>query len=69
MGGVRVTFGGVAGLVLAPVAEDLVFNPGHVLRVGVVVLLLGPLRHACGCCLFVALLFLEIREREGKVGK
>lgn len=59
MGGVRVTFGGVAGLVLAPVAEDLVFDPGHVFRVGVVVLLLGPLRHACGCCLlFVCCLLL-----------
>lgn len=56
------TFGGVARLVLAPVAEDLVFDPGHVLGVGVVVLLLGPLRHGCGLRLF-CLLFLEIRER------
>lgn len=57
------TFGGVAGLVLAPVAEDLVFDPGHVLGVGVVVLLPGPLGHVCGLYCFVALL-LEIRERE-----
>lgn len=47
------TFGGVARLVLAPVAEDLVFDPGHIFRVGVVVLLLGPLRHACGLYGFV----------------
>ena len=45
------TFGRVAGLVLAPVAEDFVFNPGHVLGVGFVVLLLGPLRHRCGMLL------------------
>ena len=37
------TFGGVGSFVLAPVAEDFVFDPGHVVVVGGVVLLLGPL--------------------------
>ena len=52
----RITFGGIAGLVLPPVAEDLVFYPGHVLGVGIVVLFLGPLGHCYGwlfVCLFV----------------
>lgn len=43
------TFGGVASLVLAPVAEDFVFYPWHVFGVGIIVLLLGPLRHDCVC--------------------
>lgn len=42
------TFGSVASLVLAPVAEDLVFYPWHVFGVGFIVLLLGPLSHGCG---------------------
>lgn len=45
--GGNITFGGVASLVLAPVAEDFVFYPGHVFGVGLIVLLLGPLRHGC----------------------
>ena len=44
------TFGSVACLVLAPVAEDFVFYPGHVFGVGIIVLLFGPLRHDYGCC-------------------
>ena len=51
------TFGGVASLVLAPVAEDFVFYPWHVFCVGFVVLLLGPLGHGCG------LMLLRMRER------
>ncbi len=46
----KCTFGCVAGLVLAPVAEDFVFYPWHVFGVGFIVLLLGPLCHGCGCC-------------------
>ena len=46
--GGSVTFGGVAGLVLAPVAEDFVFYPWHIFGVGIIVLLLGPLGHGCG---------------------
>jgi len=42
------TFGCVGGLVLAPVSEDFVFDPGHVAGVGFVVLLLRPFRHDCG---------------------
>ncbi len=42
------TFGCVGGLVLAPVSEDFVFDPGHVARVGFVVLLLRPFGHGCG---------------------
>lgn len=42
------TFGCVGGLVLAPVSEDFVFDPGHVARVGFVVLFLRPFRHGCG---------------------
>ena len=42
------TFDGVGGFVLAPVAEDFVFDPGHVGGVVFIVLLLGPVGHGCG---------------------
>lgn len=45
---VRITFDGVAGLILAPVTEDFVLYPGHVFGVGFIVLFLGPLGHGCG---------------------
>ena len=55
-GRARDTFGSVGGLVLAPVAEDLIFDPGHVVIVGFVVLVFGPLGHDGGMlgvgCLF-----------------
>lgn len=62
-GRARDTFGGVGGLVLAPVAEDLIFDPGHVVIVGFVVLVFGPLSHDGGVmgvgCLFGVELLLE----------
>ena len=61
-GGARDTFGSVGGLVLAPVAEDFIFDPGHVVIVGFVVLVFGPLGHDGGMlgvdCLFGAELLL-----------
>ena len=55
------TFGGIGSLVLAPVAEDFIFDPGHVVVVGFVVLVFGPLGHdggmmAAGCLVRVELL-------------
>ena len=44
----RGTFDGVGGFVLAPVAEDFVFDPGHVGVVVLIVFLLGPVGHDCG---------------------
>ena len=44
----EITFDGVGGFVLAPVAEDFVFDPGHVGGVVFIVLLLSPLGHGCG---------------------
>lgn len=46
-GAMECTFGRVGGFVLAPVSEDLILYPGHVFGVGVIVLLLCPLRHDC----------------------
>ena len=60
------TFGGIARLVLAPVAEHLILDPGHVLCVGFVVLFLGPLGHGRGLssraclCLCLCLLLREL---------
>ena len=62
-GRARDTFGSVRGLVLAPVAEDFIFDPGHVVIVGFVVLVFGPLGHDGGVraagCLFDVELWLE----------
>ena len=41
----RGTFGGVGCFVLAPVAENFIFYPGHIGGVGLIVLFLRPLRH------------------------
>ena len=49
----KCTFDGVGGFVLAPVAEDFVFDPGHVRGVVFIVFLLGPVGHGCGWCLVI----------------
>ena len=49
----KCTFDGVGGFVLTPVAEDFVFDPGHVRGVVFIVFLLGPVGHGCGWCLVV----------------
>lgn len=49
MGEGKGTFDGVGSFILAPVAEDFVFDPGHVGGVVLVVLLFGPVCHVCGC--------------------
>ena len=51
-GGSRYTFNGVRGLVLAAVAEHLIFDPRHVVGVVLVVLVLGPF-HGSGHCYYL----------------
>ena len=53
MGEGKGTFDGVGGFILAPVAEDFVFDPGHVGVVVFIVLLLGPVSHGRGWWLVV----------------
>lgn len=52
-GGGQGTFDGVGSFVLAPVAEDFIFDPGHVGSVVFIVFFLGPVGHGCGWCLVV----------------
>lgn len=44
------TFDGVGGFVLAPIAEDFVFDPGHVGGVVFIVFLFSPVGHGCDWC-------------------
>ena len=44
----KCTFDGVGGFVLAPVAEDFVFDPRHVGGVVFIVFFFSPVSHGCG---------------------
>ena len=59
------TFDGVGGFVLAPVAEDFVFDPGHVGCVVLIVLLFGPVGHDSDR--FQRLLWMRVEEDGYKI--